>query len=394
MLPLSTSPLPPGAANRRNRPLKIAVLAPPWLPVPPTGYGGIESVVSLLCESLVRRGHDVTLFAAPGSRSSATVHEVLETCHPDEIGRALYEADHVARAFRVVEDAATGHGGFDVIHDHSGFIALAMADRIPTPLVHTLHGPFETTTSRFYRQHARNAHVVAISHAQRLSAPAGVPIAEVIPNPIDAAAWPFQPAKQDYLLWLGRMHETKGPHRAIAAAREAGVPLVLAGPVQPGQESFFRKEVAPHVDGDRVRYVGEVGGSKKAKLIACARALLMPIMWNEPFGMVMVEALACGTPVISFAEGAATEIVDQGVTGFLVADEQAMAAAVGQLRELDPKDCRADVIRRFNVDRVAAAYVEAYRRAGTSPARRASFGVTITGTVRPAAHAELSATVG
>lgn len=372
--------------------MKIAVLAPPWLPVPPTGYGGIESVVSVLCESLVRRGHDVTLLAAPGSRSSATVREILETGHPDEIGRALYEADHVARAFRIVDDARSRHGGFDVVHDHSGFIALAMADRIGTPLVHTLHGPFEPATSRFYGQHAGKAHVVAISRAQRATAPAGLPIADVIPNPIDAAGWPYQPDKQNYLLWLGRMHETKGPHRAIAAAREAGVPLVLAGPVQPGQEVFFQEEVAKHVDGDRVRYVGEVGGIKKADLIARARALLMPITWNEPFGMVMVEALACGTPVISFAEGAATEIVRHGVTGFLVADEPAMAAAVAQLPELDPKDCRADVVRRFNVDRVTAAYEVAYRRAGTSPAPRASSGVVLTGMVRPAARPALSAT--
>lgn len=397
--------------------MKIAVLAPPWLPVPPRGYGGIESVVSMLCERLVCLGHDVTLFAAPGSRSAATVHEVLETCHPDEIGRALYEADHVARVFRIVEDAARSHRGFDVIHDHSGFVALAMADRIDIPMVHTLHGPFEPSTSRFYRQYADKAALVAISRAQRASAPPGVPISDVIPNPIDVTAWPYQPDKSNYLLWLGRMHETKGPHRAIAAAREAGVPLVLAGPVQPGQESFFQAEVAKHVDGDRVRYVGEVGGSAKADLIARARALLMPIKWNEPFGMVMVEALACGTPVISFAEGAATEIVRDGVTGFLVPDEQAMAAAVAQLHELDFTECRADVARRFDVEQVAAAYVGAYRRAGTrttllaaSPSLSgaaksgaaksgaaksgAANGITIAGTIRPAARGQLAPTAG
>lgn len=392
--PLLTRHLPGAVAEYRR--MKIAVLAPPWLPVPPTGYGGIESVVSLLCERLVHRGHQVTLFAAPGSRSSASVHEVLELCHPDEIGRALYEADHVARVFRAVEDAARSHHGFDVIHDHSGFMALAMADRIATPLVHTLHGPFEPATSRFYRQHADKAHIVAISQAQRASAPPGVPIAEVIPNPIDVAAWPFQPDKDNYLLWLGRMHETKGPHRAIAAAREAGVPLVLAGPVQTGQESFFQAEVAKHVDGDRVRYVGEVGGRHKADLIAHARALLMPITWNEPFGMVMVEALSCGTPVISFAQGAATEIVREGVTGFLVRDEQAMGAAVARLPELDPRNCRADVARRFSVDQVAAAYEGAYRRAGARTALLPSHpgGVTMTGPVRSAARGQLAPTAG
>ena len=390
-MPALSHPIPP--ATTRGRSLKIAVLAPPWLAVPPAGYGGIESVVAVLCDGLVRAGHDVTLFAAPGSRSSATVHPVLAECHPDEIGRALYEADHVARVFQALDEAGAGRRPFDVVHDHSGFIALAMADRVGVPMVHTLHGPFEPQTSRFYRRHAGKAHLVAISQAQRASAPAGVSIDEVIPNPIDAAAWPFQPAKENYLLWLGRMHETKGPHRAIAAARQAGVPLVLAGPVQPGQELFFQREVDRHVDGDRVRYVGEVGGTRKADLIANARALLMPILWNEPFGMVMVEALACGTPVISFAEGAATEIVRHGVTGFLVTDEQTMAAAVSQLSDLDAAACRTDVLQRFDVDQVAAAYAGAYRRTATGRTSAASSAVRITG-IRPAALTAVTATAG
>lgn len=216
-----------------RRKLKIAVLAPPWIPVPPPGYGGIEAVVAVLCDGLVRRGHDVTLFAAPGSTSKAMVHEVLSTTHEDEIGLAVHEADHVARAFRIIEASGNGNRGFDVIHDHSGFVALAMADRIRIPMVHTLHGPFETNATNFYLEHGHKAHLVAISHAQRATAPSGVKITNVVYNQIDAARWPFQPHKGDYLVWLGRMHETKGPHRAIEAAKRAGVALVLAGPVQP-----------------------------------------------------------------------------------------------------------------------------------------------------------------
>jgi glycosyltransferase involved in cell wall biosynthesis len=341
--------------------LRIAVLAPPWFPVPPSGYGGVESVVSLLTESLVARGHQVTLYAAPGSRSTATVRHVLSEGHPDEIERALYEADHVARVFASLDEAADRGVPFDVVHDHCGFTALAMADRISVPMVHTLHGPFTPQTGRFYQAHGHKARLVAISGAQRSSAPTGVTVAEVLPNPVDVAAWPFKSRKQDYLLWLGRMHETKGPHRAIIAARQAGCPLVLAGPVQPGQENFFRDAVAPHIDGTMVRYVGEVGGRAKADLIAGARALLMPIRWNEPFGMVMIEALACGTPVISFDEGAAAELVQDGVTGFLVEDEVAMATAVNRLSSLDPRDCRADAGARFGADRVAAGYEGLFR---------------------------------
>lgn len=349
---------------------RIAMLAPPWLPVPPPGYGGVEAVVALLCDGLVYRGHDVTLFAAPGSHSSATVHTVLPHCYPDRIERALHEVDHVARVFDAVDLAARGPSPFDIIHDHCGFTAFAMADRIATPLLHTLHGPFTAETSDFYRHHSANAPTVAISNSQRGAAPPELQIAAVIPNPTDVRDWPDRKTKKEYLLWIGRMAETKGPHRAIMAARAAGVPLVLAGPVQPGQETFFQEAVAPYIDGSSVTYVGEVGGDPKRQLFADARGLLMPISWAEPFGMVMIEALSCGTPVIAFAQGAAPEIVHDGVSGYLVADEAEMTAAIGQLNRIDPAACRAQALARFDIHQVAAAYEAAYHHVLTDRARR------------------------
>ncbi len=336
------------------------MLAPPWISVPPPGYGGVESVVSVLTEALVRRGHAVTLFCAPGSLSSARVVTLLDEHHPDEIERSLYEVDHVARAFEAIELAADERC-FDVVHDHCGFTALAMADRLDTPFVHTLHGQFTADTAAFYARHGHKAALVGISHAQLASAPAGLDPVGAIPNPIDVGAWPLREHKDDYLLWIGRMTAEKGPHRAIAAARAANVPLVLAGVIQPGQQAFFDGEVAPHIDGERVRFVGEVDGSVKRSLFAGARALLMPIRWEEPFGMVMVEALACGTPVIAFPEGAARELVLDGHTGFLVEDEQAMGAAVGRLPRILARDCRAWVAEHCDVDVVAAAYERTYR---------------------------------
>ncbi len=336
------------------------MLAPPWISVPPPGYGGVESVVGVLTEALVRRGHTVTLFCAPGSRSSARVVSLLEEPHPDEIERSLYEADHVARAFGEIDLAARDRG-FDVVHDHCGFTALAMADRLETPFVHTLHGQFTASTSAFYAHHGHKAALVGISRAQLASAPAGLAPVGAIPNPIDVRAWPLREHKDDYLLWVGRMTAEKGPHRAIAVARAAGVPLVMAGIIQPGQQAFFEAEVAPHIDGERVRFLGEVGGSLKRSLFAGARALLMPIRWREPFGMVMVEALSCGTPVIAFPEGAACELVLDGRTGFLVEDEGAMAAAVGWLPRIAARDCRAWVAEHCDVDVVAAAYESTYR---------------------------------
>jgi glycosyltransferase involved in cell wall biosynthesis len=342
--------------------LRVAMLAPPWISVPPPGYGGVESVVSVLTEALVRRGNEVTLFCAPGSASNAQVVTLLDATHPDEIERALYEVDHVARAFAAIDGAAEGCP-FDVVHDHCGFTALGMSDRLATPLVHTLHGQFTSATSAFYAQHEAKATLVAISRAQRAMAPVALRGATVIPNPIDLSSWSLQEQKEDYVLWIGRMTAEKGPHRAIAAARAAGVPLVLAGVIQPGQQAFFDRELAPHIDGDRVRFLGEIGGSLKQAVFAGARALLMPISWEEPFGMVMVEALACGTPVIAFPAGAASELVSHGRTGFLVEDELAMAAAVGQLGAIAARDCRAWVAEHCDVNVVARAYESTYLEA-------------------------------
>ena len=318
--------------------------------------------MSVLTEALVRRGSQVTLFCAPGSASSASVVTLLDEPHPDEIERSLYEVDHVARAFAAI-DQARGISSFDVVHDHCGFTALGMADRLATPLVHTLHGQFTPATSAFYSRHESKATLVAISRAQRATAPEALAGVKVIPNPIDVQGWPMQERKEDYVLWIGRMTAEKGPHRAIAAARTAGVPLVLAGVIQPGQQAFFDREVAPHIDGDRVRFLGEVGGALKRSVFAGARALLMPISWEEPFGMVMVEALTCGTPVIAFPAGAASELVIDGQTGFLVGDETTMAAAVGRLGNIDVRDCRAWVAEHCDVDVVAGAYESAYRAA-------------------------------
>ncbi|MEA2211955.1 MAG: hypothetical protein QOF83_1903 [Solirubrobacteraceae bacterium] len=350
------------------------MLAPPWISVPAPGYGGVESVVSTLTEALVRHGHEVTLFCAPGSVSSAKVVALLEESHPDEIERSLYEVDHVGRAFDEI-DSATDGDRFDVVHDHCGFTGLAMANRIDTPLVHTLHGPFTPDTAACYARHGHKATLVGISRAQLASAPPGLGPIGSIPNPIDLRAWPLQERKGDYLLWVGRMTPEKGPHRAIAAARSVDVPLVLAGVIQPGQQAFFDREVAPHVDGERVRFVGEVGGSAKRSLFARARGLLMPIRWNEPFGMVMVEALACGTPVIAFPEGAARELVIDGTTGFLVKDERAMAVAVGELSRIRARDCRAWVSRHCDVGVVAAAYERTYRAVMVRDTMRALAGV-------------------
>ena len=368
-----------------SRSLRIAVLAPPWIPIPPHGYGGIEHVVDLLCSQLVANGHEVTLFAAPGSRSVAHVESFDGVPHPDRIGASVHESDHVASVWAYVERSAVLGRAFDVLHDHSGFTALAMADRIDVPVVQTIHGPFDDVSSRFYRRHGHKAALVALSRAQAASAPPGVRIDAVVPNPVAVDRWPLVTRKDEYLLWMGRMDPVKGAHRAIAVARAAGRRLVLAGPVQPGQERYFKSQIEPQLDGATVRYAGIVSGATRQNLFANAAALLMPIRWPEPFGMVMVEALACGTPVIAFREGAAVEIVVEGENGWLVSDEEEMAEAVTRLSSLDPLRCRASVATRYRAASAAAGYEQVFREA-IGRASDLGVGLAVTQTTRQRAH--------
>jgi glycosyltransferase involved in cell wall biosynthesis len=191
--------------------------------------------------------------------------------------------------------------------------------------------------------------------------PANLHTVGAIPNPIAVDAWPFRSGDDGYLLWIGRMTPEKGAHRAIQIARAGGHDLVLAGVVQPGQRAYFERHVEPHIDGQRVRFVGEVGGARKKRLFAGARALLMPIRWPEPFGMVIIESLVCGTPVLAFDEGAVGELIVEGVTGFIVEDDAAMVAALHDLGRIDPHACRSWVAEHCDVSVVAAAYEAAYR---------------------------------
>jgi glycosyltransferase involved in cell wall biosynthesis len=354
--------------------MRIAMLAPPWIPVPAPGYGGIEEVIRLLCEGMVARGHAVTLFAPPASSSPAAVRAVLEAAHPDEIERARWEVDHVARAFAAIDREAQRGEPFDVVHDHCGFGALAMADRLGTPLVHTLHGPFDQDNVIFYRQHGPKATIVAISHAQLADAPPALHDAAVVHNPLSFDEWTLSTEPGEHALWIGRMAPVKGPHRAIEAALEAGVPLVLAGPIQPGQDEYFAREVEPAIDGEHVRYVGELDTQEKMKAYGEARAVLMPIRWAEPFGLVMTEAMACGTPVIAFGEGAAPEVVTDGVTGWVVEDEHEMAAALGRVDEIDRAACREHAERSFGLDAALDGYERVYARAARTGGRHAGFG--------------------
>jgi glycosyltransferase involved in cell wall biosynthesis len=338
--------------------MKIAMIAPPWIPVPPPRYGGIESMVALLTDRLVKLGNEVVLFCSPASQSQAEMRHPLPHAYTAKIGQALYETDHVLQALNQIK---WERDPFDVVHDHTA-TAVAWAQHCSVPLVHTMHNGHEGDRGDFYLRHGSYARLIAISYAQRKTAPRDLLVDDVIHNPIDVEEWPYREQKMPFALWAGRFDPVKGAHLAIRAAKVAGMRLVLAGPIQQGQQAYFDREVRPHLKMGKIDYVGEIGGNRKKALFANASCLLMPIEWNEPFGMVMVEALACGTPVIAFPYGAATEIVVDGLNGYQVADVASMAEAMTDI-QISPAECRESVEARYDAATIAENYCAAYERA-------------------------------
>jgi len=340
--------------------VRIGVIAPVWVPVPPPGYGGIEVVVSLLVEELVERGHDVTLFASGDSTTKAELISAYEKAPTDRLWEVEPDATHVGWAYRVACSSHAAGRGFDLLHDHSDYLGVAFAAGIPAPVVHTVHLPLERHRRAFLRRFADDTALTAISDYQRDAAPE-LPWRARVHNAIDVDSFPFRPGKEDYLLCLGRVCERKGQDIAVQVARRAGMPLVIAGRVHPAEAGFFEQRVRPSVDGDAVAFLGEVPNERKRALVAGARALLMPIREPEPFGLVLVEAMACGTPVVAAPLGAVPEIVVDGVTGFLASGVDAMAEAAGRVGEISPQRCRDEAVARFHPRALADGYEAVYR---------------------------------
>jgi len=336
--------------------MRVAIIAPPWYPVPPNGYGGIEWVVSLLADGLTERGHQVTLFAPPGSETGARLVPPLGKVPPEElIGNPWYEAAHAMSAY--------DHGGeFDVLHDHTGPVGVSIGAMSDCPTVHTLHGPFTDETKMLYRRIARRHWFVAISERQRFMGPANLRWAGVVYNGIPMDRYTLQADKEEFLFFLGRADEEKAPHLAIQAARRAGRRLVMCVTTKNERErNYWAEHVEPLLDDD-VEVRGECDQDQKADLLARARALLFPIQWPEPFGLVMTEAMACGTPVIAWRNGSVPEVVVDGETGFIVSSVEEMAAAVDRVHELDPLTMRARVEQQFSADAMVAGYEGIYRQ--------------------------------
>lgn len=332
--------------------MKIAMIAPIAWRTPPRHYGPWELVTSLLTEALVARGVDVTLFATQDSVTAGTLAGVVPAAYSESpaIDAKVWEHRHLAHVFERA-------GEFDLIHNQADFPAHAFANLVATPMVTTIHGFSSDRIMPMYQPYQDRIAYVAISDADR--AP-GLRYAATIHHGIPIGDFAFDAEGNDDLLFFGRMHPDKGAAEAITVAQATGRRLTLYGIVQ--DQGYFDRDVAPHIDGDRIRYPGAVGGHERIRALGQARALLHLISFDEPFGLSVIEALACGTPVIAINRGSMPELVDHGVTGFLVDDPAGAIAAVARIDEIDRAACRAAVASRFSVERMAEKYHGLYRQ--------------------------------
>lgn len=346
--------------------MRIGLVAPPWVSVPPVRYGGTEGVVDTLARGFVASGHEVVLFTTGDASCPVPRRWVYET-PPEPLGTTVEEFRHVQAAYEALANC-------DVVHDHTvaGPVWAATRRRRP-PVVVTNHGPFTPGLRAFYREVAQWTAVTAISFNQRASAP-DVPIRAVIHHGIEPSRFEVGRGDGGYALFLGRFAPEKGAHRAIEIARRAGMPLRIAAKMrEPSEVQYFQHWVEPALGGD-VEYLGEVGPAERDGLLGGACALLNPIAWREPFGLVMIESMACGTPVVAYPYGAAPEIVEPGVTGFLCDNPREAVVALGNIDRLDRRACRAAVEGHFSAQRMVGEYLALYDQV-TVPATHGRAGV-------------------
>jgi glycosyltransferase involved in cell wall biosynthesis len=337
--------------------MRIAQIAPLWESVPPPAYGGIELVVSLLTDELVRRGHDVTLFASGDSSSLAqieSVHPKALRLDPTVREHPIYEMLQLGRVYDRAQE-------FDLIHSHIGCATLPIAKLVKTPTIHTLHGIFTSDNEKLF-VHARDQPYVSISNTQR-EPRLGLNYISTVYNGIDLDTYQFyaQPSDPPYLAFLGRISPEKGTHLAIEIARRSGWHLKIAGKVDRVDVEYFEQKVRPQIDGQQIEYLGEANHQQKNVLMGNAVATLFPVTWREPFGLVMVESMASGTPLIALKRGSAPEVIEHGKTGFLCDSVEDCVAALKQINRIDRADCRSHVAQRFSIKQMVDGYEEAYR---------------------------------
>lgn len=346
-----------------SRFMRIAMLAPVEEPVPPKKYGGTELVVYNLTQQLVRMGHEVTLFASGESKTAAK----LIPTFPHAI-RTLKRAGNysvrnslnLSGAARVADYLKRNSWRFDIAHNHIGWMFLPFIDFLSLPVVTTFHGYLRSQVeSEIYRNY-KDHDYVSISRNQGRSAKHKLHFVANVYNGIDVSKFRFQARAKDYLAFLARISPEKGPLQAIEIAKQAGKQLIIGGKVDPVDRAYFEQKIAPLIDGQQIKFIGELGHPQKEKLLRHAAALLAPIQWDEPFGLYLVEAMACGTPVIAFKRGSIPEIIVDGETGFVVRDVAEAVRRVGDISKIKRERCRRRVTEHFYQEKMAAEYLDVY----------------------------------
>lgn len=337
--------------------MKIAQIAPLWERVPPFRYGGIELIVSLLTDELVRRGHEVTLFASGDSITTAklvSVHEQALRLDPTIKEPGLYEQMMLSEVYRNAQH-------FDIIHSHVGCAALPYTSFVKTPTVHTMHGIFTPDNEKMFRRFAWQP-FISISEAQR-EPRLGLNYVHTVYNGIDTSIYPFvaQPSQPAYLAFVGRISPEKGPIEAIKIAQGSGIPLKMAGKVDAVDKEYWKEQVEPLIDGEQIHYLGEVTHEEKVQLLGGATATLFPITWREPFGLVMIESMATGTPVVGMGLGSVPEVIAHEKTGFVCYTLEKLIEAIPAVTKLDRQACRDYIVNRFSVEAMTNEYEKVFQ---------------------------------
>jgi glycosyltransferase involved in cell wall biosynthesis len=351
---------------QKRKKLKIAQIAPLWFSIPPKKYGGTERIVSFLTEELVKKGHKVTLFASGDSKTKARLFSV----YPESLIKAGYKwqdpfwnLENLSEVFKRAND-------FDILHSHLDVWTLPFQQLTKTPVLHTLHNQLykasitregEKRPSRLdiFERHKRETLAIFISKSEKEKSAVRLPKSWVIYNGIDTSQFKFNPEPEDHFIWIARIDPFKGIENAIAAAERAGVKLLLAGRLDPYRKDYFEERIKPHLSS-KIKYLGELSGKELSSFYGKARACLYPIEWEEPFGLVMTEAMACGTPVIAFDRGSAKEVVKDGKSGFIVNNIKEMVGAIRKIDEIKREDCRKWVDEKFNYQRMVDNYENLY----------------------------------
>jgi glycosyltransferase involved in cell wall biosynthesis len=347
--------------------MRIAQVAPLWETVPPKTYGGTELMVHWLSEALVARGHQVTLFAAKGSEPLPPGG----TLHTSGNGplRGSHSQMPVMLELKALEEVFARADEFDIIHNHVGHLALPFASLVDTPVLTTLHCSFQQKPLRDAYQLFAEQPFVYISNYQRAMMPS-LNYAGTIYHGLPLEDYPLGLTPEPFLLFVGRISKEKGPHHAIEIAQRTGYPLVLAAKVDPVDKEYFREEIEPHLDGERIRWVGEVNLAQKVALFQRAMVTLCPVTWPEPFGLVFIESLACGTPVLALKNGSVPEVLRNGVTGFIGESVDELVAALKDIPRISRQGCRAYVEQRFTSAQMAQNYLKTYRRLVEEPRKK------------------------